>query len=245
MDRLFTAEDIRKYFYASCILALVCLLAIIYLVGTSGLGNSDSLSVTGSGYVDVGHWTEHAHDRAIAEASQISYKGYREWGQKWAAGDHTFQTEFIVLDAIWGQYTVEVSGAGHKVVYAARNFTGDFEGSGLATVSVTEAGDTNFDSQIELNSMDGNATFQGRVINTADNRPASMEELDAWGQLLIKSHVNISVAEENPKGFCESLDRDNIISSEAGAIRMLPQNTSRYNYVWVDGMMSRMINTTE
>lgn len=243
--KIFTPDDFKKYFYASLFLAIICLILAIVAIGQSGQANSDSLSVTGSGYVDVGHWTEHAHDRAIAEASQISYKGYREWGKKWAAGDHTFQTEFIVLDAIWGQYTVEVSGAEHKVVYAARNFTGDFEGSGLSTITVTEAGDTNFDSQIELNSMDGNATFQGRVLNAQDNRPASMEELDAWGQLLIKSHVNISLAQERPEDFCESVDRDNIISNEAGAIRMLPQNTSRYNYVWNDGKMDRQLNITE
>lgn len=213
--------------------------------GGPGQANSDSLSVTGSGFLDVGHWTDLAHDRAITQAAQISYKGYREWGKRWSEGDHEFTTEFLVLDAIWGEYTVEVSGSGHKVIYAARNFTGDYEGSGLATVTISEQGETSFDSQITLNSMDGSAKFQGRVLNSSDGRPASMEELDAVGQFLIKSHVNVSLAVENPKGFCESLDRDNIISNEPGALIVLPQNTSRYNYVWNDGKMNRQLNTTE
>lgn len=211
MDRLFTAEDIRKYFYASCILATVCLLAIIYLVGTSGLGNSLDSSLKGSGTMDIRHDNERSSDRAMAEGAAIMYDYSRKWGVEDEA--ETATSSFIVSSGTGGyktQYAVKGSGAGHKVDYRATKISGDASFASEITLTGNEAGGENFDSVIEFDVLSGNATIRGRVYNQTAGRPATTEELDAVGKYLLQTHLNVSTAPITPEnwlGFCDSLNR--------------------------------------
>jgi len=81
-------------------------------------------------------------------------------------------------------------------------------------LSATEAGGENFDSIIQFDTRDGNATIQGRVYNAAEGRPANLEELDAVGKYLLNTHLNVSNEPITPDGwlgFCRDLDKDMIL----------------------------------
>jgi len=210
LDRLFTAEDIRKYFYASCFLAIVCLLAIIYLVGTSGLGNSLDSSLKGSGTMDIRHDNERSADRAMAEGAGVMYDYSRKWGVEDEA--ETATSSFIVSSGTGGyktQYAVKGSGAGHKVDYRATKISGDASFASEISLTGNEAGGENFDSVIEFDVLSGNATIRGRVYNQTAGRPATTEELDAVGKYLLQTHLNVSstpITPENWLDFCRMLD---------------------------------------
>jgi hypothetical protein len=211
LDRLFTAEDIRKYFYASCFLAIVCLLAIVYMVGTSGLGNSLDSSLKGSGTMDIRHDNERSADRAMAEGAGIVYDYSRKWGVTDEA--ETATSGFIVSSGTGGyktQYAVKGSGAGHKVDYRATKISGDASFASEISLTGNEAGGENFDSVIEFDVLSGNATIRGRVYNQTAGRPATTEELDAVGRYLLQTHLNVSSTLITPAGwldFCAGLNR--------------------------------------
>ncbi len=209
--KLFTPDDIRKYFYASCFLALICLIFAIYLVGTSGLGNSLDTSFTGSGTMDIRHDNERSSDRAMAEDAAIMYDYSRKWGVDGAA--ETATSSFIVSSGTGGyktQYAVQGSGAGHKVDYRAMKISGDASFASEISLTGNEAGGENFDSVIEFDVLSGNATIRGRVYNQTAGRPATSEELDAVGRYLLQTHLNVSTAPITPDNwldFCRILDR--------------------------------------
>jgi hypothetical protein len=209
--KLFTPEDIRKYFYTSCILAILCFLAAIYLVSTSGLGNSLESSLKGSGTMDIRHDNERSSDRAMAEGAGIMYDYSRVWGVKDEA--ETATSSFIVSGGSGGyetQYAVKGSGAGHKVDYRATKISGDASFASEIGLTGNEAGRENFDSVIEFDVLSGNATIRGRVYNQTAGRPATTEELDAVGKYLLQTHLNVSIAPITPENwldFCSGLNR--------------------------------------
>ena len=213
MDRLFTAEDIRKYFYASCFLAIVCLLAIIYLVGTSGQGNVIEQSISGRGDLYTRHDSESASDLASVEGATLLYEAKREWAN--ADDAQTFSSSFIVSGAqasggYRNQYVVKSSGAGYKHVYRATQISGDFAGSGEVSLTIGEDGAESLDSLILMDSRSGNATFQGRIYGSEGGKPVTAEEMDAVGKFLMRSYLNITeplIGPDNWLGFCESLNR--------------------------------------
>ena len=97
MDNLFSPEDIRKYFYTSCILAVVCLLTTIYLIAVSGAGNTLDTSMVGTGTMNYRHDSEHSADIAMAENASIMYDYSRTWGQDVAV--ETAKSQFVVTSA--------------------------------------------------------------------------------------------------------------------------------------------------
>ena len=213
MDRLFTAEDIRKYFYASCILAIVCLLAIIYLVGTSGMGNVIEQSISGRGDLYTRHDSQSASDLASVENASLVYESKREWGSPDDA--QTFTSSFIVSGAqasggYRNQYVVKSSSVGYKHVYRATQISGDFAGSGEVSLTIGEDGAESLDSLILMDTRSGNATFQGRIYGNEGGKPVTAEEMDAVGKFLMRSYLNISQTTTTPEGwldFCSGLNR--------------------------------------
>ena len=193
MDKLFSPEDIRKYFYTSCILAVVCLLTTIYLIAVSGAGNTLDTSMVGTGTMDYRHDSEHSSDIAMAENASIMYDYSRTWGQDVAV--ETAKSQFVVTSAKGGyktQYAVKGSGADHKVDYMATKISGDASFASEISLSATESGGESFDSMIWFDTRDGLATIQGRVYNNSEGRPATIEELDAVGKYLLNTHLNVS-----------------------------------------------------
>ncbi|DBA35206.1 TPA_asm: hypothetical protein vir525_00064 [Caudoviricetes sp. vir525] len=245
MAKLFTPEDIRKYFYASCILAGLAFIAILYVVGTSGSANTLDTSMVGTGTMNYRHDSEHSADVAMAENASIMYDYSRTWGQDVAV--ETAKSQFVVTSAKGGyktQYAVKGSGADHKVDYRATKISGDASFASEITLTATEAGGESFDSMIWFDTRDGLATIQGRVYNNSEGRPATIEELDAVGKYLLNTHLNVSYEPITQAGwldFCNGLDKD--VNMPEG-IYILPTNDSKYNYSLVDGKVIRSMNTT-
>jgi len=244
VTKLFTPEDIRKYFYASCILAGLAFIAILYVVGTSGSANTLDTSLVGTGTMNYRHDSEHSADIAMAENASIMYDYSRTWGQDIAV--ETAKSQFVVTSAKGGyktQYAVKGSGADHKVDYRATKISGDASFASEITLTATEAGGQSFDSMIWFDTRDGLATIQGRVYNNSAGRPATIEELDAVGKYLLNTHLNVSNAPILPEdwlGFCSGLDQD--VNMPEG-IYILPVNDSKYNYTLEGGKIVRSLNT--
>lgn len=250
MTKLFTPEDIRKYFYASCILAGLAFIAILYIVGTSGSANTLDTSMVGTGTMNYRHDSEHSADIAMAENASIMYDYSRTWGQDVAV--ETAKSQFVVTSAKGGyktQYAVKGSGAGHKVDYRATKISGDASFASEISLSATESGGENVDSMIWFDTRDGLATIQGRVYNNSEGRPATIEELDAVGKYLLNTHLNVSkepIVPESWLGSCEELNRDMILDPTVpDGLYILPANDSKYNYTLVDGKIIRGLNISQ
>jgi hypothetical protein len=211
--KLFTPEDIRKYFYASCFLAIICLIMALVAIGESGYGNTIEQSITGHGDLYTRHDSAHASDLASTVNSTVVYEEKRIWDVP--DSPETFASSFIVSGAsarggFRNQYVVKSSGAGYKHVYRATQITGEFSGSGVVSLSIGEDGAESLDSLILMDSRNGNATFQGRIYSSQNGKPVTAEEMDAVGKLMIRSYLNISqplIGPDNWLGFCESLNR--------------------------------------
>jgi hypothetical protein len=247
VTKLFTPEDIRKYFYASCILAGLAFIAILYVVGTSGSANVLDTSMIGTGTMNYRHDSEHSSDVAMAENASIMYDYSRTWGQD----VETATSQFAVTSAKGGyttQYSVKGSGAGHKLEYTATKVSGNASFASTINLSATESGGESLDSMIWFDTRDGLATIQGRIYNNSNGRPATIEELDAVGKYLLNTHLNVSYEPMTPEGwlnFCEGLDRDMILDpSVPEGIYIVPVNDSKYNYSLVDGKIIRSMNAT-
>ena len=244
MDKLFSPEDIRKYFYTSCILAVVCLLVTIYTVAVGGAGNTLDTSMVGTGTMNYRHDSEHSADIAMAENASIMYDYSRTWGPD--VPMETAKSQFVVTSAKGGyktQYAVKGSGADHKVDYKATKISGDASFASEITLTATESGGESFDSMIWFDTRDGLATIQGRVYNNSEGRPATIEELDAVGKYLLNTHLNVSNEPITQAGwleFCGELDQD--VNMPEG-IYILPVNDSKFNYTLVDGKIIRSLNT--
>ena len=240
----FTPDDIKKYFYASCMLAVFCLLLAILAISQSGEANTIQQTIVGTGDLYTRHDASDSSDLAIVDNATVRYEGDRNWGN---SGDDpkTLDSSVIVSGAKGGyqnQYRIESSAIGYKHSYTATQIYGDFSGSGEISITVDDAGATNLDSLVL---MDGNATFKGRIYSSGAGKPITSEETDAIGQFIIRSYLNITEPIEQPDdwlGFCDSLNRDIILDDEFGAIYILPENTSLYNYSIVDNRATRTLN---
>jgi hypothetical protein len=243
VTKLFTPEDIRKYFYASCILAGLAFVAILYVVGTSGSANTLETSLIGTGTMGVRHDSVHSGDVAMAENASIMYDYSRTWGAD--VPTETAKSQFVVTSGKGGyktQYAVKGSGADHKVEYTATKISGDASFASEISLSATEAGGENFDSMIWFDTRDGLANITGRVLNSIEGRPATIEEIDPVGKYLLNTHLNVSNEPITPEGwldFCNGLDQD--VNMPEG-IYILPVNDSKYNYTLEDGKIIRSLN---
>lgn len=221
--KLFTPEDIRKYFYASCILAFICFILALITIGQSGQANLIEEKFSGIGQFDHSSYSKSASDRAMSDGGAIAYDMSRDWLNESA---QTFSTSFIVSGAGGGykdQYVVKASGAGYKHTYQATKISGDFSGSGESTVSM-ETGVQSLDSLVL---MDGNATFRGRIINGQTGRPATEAEMDAVGEYILRSYLNISEPIKTPEdwlGFCATFS--DALPASVGPVKLVPENST-------------------
>ncbi|MDD1761471.1 MAG: hypothetical protein LUQ59_04500 [Methanothrix sp.] len=191
------------------LLIAFCLVSGFLLVlGFMGYANTIEESVFGKGTLDHSSYSKSASDRAMTrDAESVAYQMKRDWENE---SEQTFTSSFIVSGAggsYRDQYVVKASGAGYKHTYRATKIRGDFSGSGESSVTM-QTGTQGLDSLIL---MDGNATFQGRIINGQTGRPVAEAEMDAVGQFVIRSYLNVTEKPETPEdwlGFCAGLDDD-------------------------------------
>jgi len=203
---LYTPGDFKKYFWASCILSIICLIGAIVAIGSSAYGDVIEQSIRGTGDFYTWHDSEHASDLASAVNATVIYDAIRT--------PETFSTSFIVSGAqssggYRNQYVVKSSGAGYKHVYRATAITGDFVGSGEVMVTVGGDGAQSLDSLILMDSRAGNATFQGRIYNGRSGKPVAEEEMDAIGKFVVRSYLNITEPIKTSQDwlqFCNMLD---------------------------------------
>lgn len=223
------------------------MIAILLSASTNIPGEANVLdsSLAGTGTMDYRHDSQHSSDRAMAENATILYRYSRTWGADVPTEAAT--SNFIISSGQGGyktQYSVQGSGANHKVEYRATKISGDASFVSEITLTATEAGGQNFDSVIEFDTRSGNATIKGRVYNSTAGRPATMEELDAVGKYLLNTHLNVSLKPITPEdwlGFCQALDQD--VNMPDG-IYILPANNSQYNYTLLAGKIVRLLNTS-
>jgi len=201
-------QQIFMMMVAACVIAGGLMIIVL---GMFGCANVIEESIFGSGTMDHSSYSEHASDRArTKDAESVAYKMARNWESK---DNQTFTSSFIVSGAggsYQDQYVVKASGAGYKHTYQATKITGDFSGSGDSTITL-QTGTQSLDSLIL---MDGNATFQGRIINGQTGRPVNEAELEAVGKFVIRSYLNITEKPKTVEGwldFCSGLDRDMIL----------------------------------
>ncbi|MCK9571052.1 hypothetical protein M0R72_19040 [Candidatus Pacearchaeota archaeon] len=221
--KLFTPNDIRKYFYASCFLAFICLILAVIAIGESGQANLIEEKFSGIGQFDHSSYSKSASDRAMSDGGVIAYEMSRDWQNESA---QTFSTSFIVSGAKGGykdQYVVKASGAGYKHTYQATKISGDFSGSGESTVSM-ETGVQSLDSLVL---MDGNATFRGRIINGQTGKPLTKTEMDAAGEYILRSYLNVSEPIKTPEdwlGFCATFS--DALPASVGPAKLIPENAT-------------------
>jgi hypothetical protein len=193
------------------LVAFILISGFLVVLGCMGYANTIEESVFGKGTLDHSSYSKSASDRAMTkDAESVAYQMKRDWENE---SEQTFTSSFIVSGAggsYRDQYVVKASGAGYKHTYQATKITGDFSGSGESSVTM-QTGTQSLDSLIL---MDGNATFQGRIINGQTGKPVTEAEMDAVGQFVIRSYLNITEKPDTVAGwldFCSDLDRDMIL----------------------------------
>jgi hypothetical protein len=188
-----------------------------------GCANLIEEKFSGIGQFDHSSYSKSASDRAMSDGGAIAYEMSRNWKNE---SDQTFSTSFIVSGAGGGykdQYVVKASGAGYKHTYQATKISGDFSGSGDSSVSM-ETGVQSLDSLVL---MDGNATFRGRIINGQTGRPVTEAEMDAVGEYILRSYLNISEEIQTPEdwlGFCASFS--DALPVSVGPVKLIPENST-------------------
>ena len=125
----------------------------------------------------------------------------------------------------------------HKL--EATGIKGNFTGSASFVIT-----DISLDSVIVMDSRTGNATFDGKLINTRGAKhPITTSEVSLIGNLIIQQEYNMSVdpAPTDPEDFCSSLNVDVLkVDPTLGGIYTAPKDTKDYLFnVTPDGMVER------
>ena len=222
MGNLIEPLDLRKYFVTCVILAVVCLVAGLFAVASSGYASSLlETSIKGTGSMEVRHHGEGGADVAMAQNATVIYQSSIVGGAGTAT--RTFSSSFMVFGAGGtrrDQYVVRGSGAGDKVEFRATQIAGDFVGEGEIVLTIVADVET-FESRIVLDSTGGVAAFQARV-RSADpvGRPLNTEEIEAAGSFLIESYLLTEKRPETPDDwlqFCSTIE-DEFRKKVPGAI---------------------------
>ncbi|HOV82038.1 MAG TPA: hypothetical protein PLQ01_05085 [Methanothrix sp.] len=225
MSKLFTPDDIKKYFYASCMLAVICLMAIIYMVATSGeasilMEGRD----TGSGTIDVDVTSDNQAARMMVnngEGADIRYTKTTDGkNEKLTAsmdldkGDGSRKTKFVITgkgDSAGSTIFVDQIGDG-------------FSGTATTWIDYTDDGTSNFDMTFQVEGAQ--KSWRGKFYATDGSpRPTTEETIRGFGNMSIWRHYNVSIAPETPEdwlGFCAELNRDVHLSGEPGAVYVAP-----------------------
>lgn len=184
------------------------------------LGSSDyyKQSIIGFGSLDTRSQFGETTDIASVANGQIVWKETATWtGGKKTITDLKLESSYEVeVEAARGntgglpfstRYSVAVYSQGYAHKLSAYDITGIF--SGNARVVTTEV---TLDTVFAMDSRNGNATFEGKVINTRGQKHALTEkDTLAIGKFVINEELSITDPQElpeDPLAFCESLNRD-------------------------------------
>lgn len=208
-------DSINKYILSSLFLTIICLLAIIYMVATSGNANMLKTTVTGFGDIDIREQVTDNSVRvaALAANSTAKYLSVAEWGQI-----VKFSNSFQIFGAqasggFRNQYVISGSGGGNTFEYRATAVIGDFVGGGelilRGSAHPDEHGNT-LEARITLDASGGKSIFDIDVVNVTTGRPVTAFELNGVGNWTFQQYLLLNETQKEKfeeEDFCESLDR--------------------------------------
>lgn len=255
MDRLFTPDDIRKYFYTSFILAIFCLLAVIYLVGTSGLGNvlmEGSSHGSGTSDFDLQGTGQDARIAAYKSVGvEERYKFVQTRGTEYTDSTSNLDVD-VSIDQAGGtrktMYVYKQKNSAAGEVIRINNIIGSFVAESHGMLTVSEDGALSYDLDYQFNGENLSYDAQAIIMDATTGRPATNLRVQRVGNWSIWNHLNVTTpiaTPENWLGACEDMNNDIINdSSIPDSIFVMPKNDSAYNYYAVGKKVHRLLNTT-
>lgn len=185
-------SEFQKYFYASCILALIAFICALIAIGSSGYGNEFINSVVGNGSFEQRTNIGGASSIVSATGAYV-YALTATWNDgtplKFVETvDMNVDTEvkgrFVSNTYRVGIYNDET---GYKHRMEARKISGPFTGRADFLSSETSLESILF--------MEGNASFEGELINTTTGRhPTTESETFAVGYNTIRQAFNANAS---------------------------------------------------
>lgn len=249
---LFTPEDIRKYFYASCILAIICLLFSIIAIGLSGQADT-----TGHMYIKgqvssmdtEQHFAQYTSRTAAEDKTGQTTVDYRTNQQTTDTGNATVSTSIVFLDAKGGLMTrheVTHYGAKRQIQSKLVDIKGNVSADDNFQVTILPSGEQRLDSQINVDASGGKIKWRFKLVNSTTGRPATEQEVVLVGNVTIDAYNNVTspvrqlVSEESWLPACAEMDKD----IYGMGLYTLPINDSWYNYVRTGNKVNRVLNIT-
>lgn len=217
--KIFSPEDIRKYFYASAFLAIFCLVMAIVAIGESGQADLYiKTDITGVGSGGSYHQGRLGESTGFKNATTAYHY---EKSQDYDTGA-TDQTSEFVLEGGDGSYwnfqktwTEEDIAGANEMTISIGQIAGSYYGKNGMSITYNEAdGSEEFESSLKIEA--DNVTIEIDVIDWNTGKPVTLEEIDRIGKYVVDQIVRLSEPIVDVKGFCESLDRDVILSEENG-----------------------------
>lgn len=253
--KLFTPEDIRKYFYASFFLALICLLAALYLVATAGQANVlMEGSSQGSGTSDF-DLQGTGQDARVAAYKSVGvderYKFVQTQGTKYSASTSTLDVD-VSIDQAGGtrktMYVYKQKNSAAGEVLRMNNIVGTFKAESHGMLTVSEDGTLSYDLDYQFNGENLSYDAQAIIMDATTGRQATNLRVKRVGNWSVWNHLNVTtpiVTPENWLGSCEDANKD-ILNDPAipDSIFIMPKNDSKYDYYAKGKKIYRLLNTT-
>ena len=208
-----------KYYYASLFLAIICFVCAIISLGISTHADvyiKTDIEGSGSG--------SSYHEGRVNEAtgfrnasSSYHYEGVQ-------TPESISQVSEFIMEGGDGSYwnyhrtwtSKDIAGK-NEMRISVGQIEGSYYGRNGMNISYNAAGDEEFVSTLRIEME--NATVELDVINWKTGKPGTLEEIDRVGQFVIDQVVRLTSPIDDPEGwldFCESLNRDVILSDENG-----------------------------
>jgi hypothetical protein len=232
LSEFFTVMDLKKYFWASLFLAIICLAGAVLAVMSSGDADiyiKEKISGTGSGTT--------LHEGRLGESvgfkdATVAYSYDKTVDE---SGTHEQNVEFMLsggdgsywnFQKIWTDKQI----AGHNsMTVNVGQISGSYYGKSGMKISYNEANESReeFESTITIDTRDGNATISFDVIQwqgggepipqydeetgnftgyeggESMGKPVSMSELDLVGGFLVEQVVRLKEPITDNKGWLE------------------------------------------
>jgi hypothetical protein len=228
--------DLKKYFWASLILAIICLFGAFLAVMSSGEANYyNKLTVTGVGDISGTHEGRLGDEVGADNASAIIYN-YEKIQNEEGSGEQT--SEFMVsgtAGTFWDRYVVKTDSAiagSNQVTYRVSKIADSFYAKSGMNISFNAAdGAEEFESTISIEADNASIGIQvirwvgageptleinestgqieGYTSGGSMGKPVTLAELNLIGKFVINDIVRIKEPLTTPQdwlGFCNALD---------------------------------------
>jgi hypothetical protein len=219
LSEFFTVMDLKKYFWASLFLAIICLAGAVLAVMSSGDASMLRTDVRGFGDIDIREQVFEGAPRvaAMGSGASILYASAVEWGEI-----VVFRNSFEIFGAPaitkkWlghrNQYVIQGTGGGNAMEYRATAVEGDFVGEAdliLRGEGYPDKDGNILEARIKLDSSQGKSVLDLMVINRTTGKPATAFELKGVGNFTFQQYLLLNISQREAlteEDFCESLDR--------------------------------------